>query len=709
MTFEGDEVSFDLPRETSAPLVELASTHAITPLGVFVAAWAVVLSRLGNTPDVVVGVPASGRNRRGMDNMVGMFVNTVPLRVRLGADESFAALCVRLGREAAAAFERQSYQLNDLVADLGLARDPSRNPLFDVLFAWQGAEFAVSDGGDSDDTSLGLVELPTGHVESKFDLELTVAHGEAGLHVALIFATKLFRRATAERFLGNVRSVLEQAAREPETRVRDFTMLQPWEREILLEDFNRTDAPLPDTTMVDLFEQRVRERPDAIAVEDGDGAYTYAGGRSARVDRRRRADRARRGRRRCRRAVVRAIARGLRRDPRRAKGRRRLSADRSRRAARARPDDRRRQPRALSDRRAIGLRAAQRDRVVRVRLAIASRPRGVARAAAWHRVVIYTSGSTGKPKGVVIEHRGAVNFVTAWAHRLRVDGDDRVLLFASYTFDASVEQMGVAIAAGAALVVATKDTLLDHDAFEAFVRAHRITHLHAVPLFLSSFTPKQPLTSLRRVVVGADICPVPLAARWSAAQPLFNAYGPTEITVAALVEEIDKSSLARQRVPIGRPIANTKIHILDWTGNLAPLGVSGEMYIGGAGVARGYLNNDELTAQRFIASPFGPADRLYHSGDLARWLPDGRIDFLGRADNQIKIRGFRVELGEIEAALRKHPDVAEAVVVVIPTEADKRLAGYVVLRARAPPWRRACCAGSSRARCRRTWCPTRSS
>src|SRR6185312_7372576 len=185
-------------------------------------------------------------------------------------------------------------------------------------------------------------------------------------------------------------------------------------------------------------------------------------------------------------------------------------------------------------------------------------------------------------------------YISTWAKQLGVRPDDRVLLFASYTFDASVEQIGSALAAGARIVVPAKEVLLDHDAFEAFVLRYGVTHLHAVPLFLSGFTPKQPL-GLRRVIAAGDICPMPVAKRWAEAQTLYNAYGPTETTVISVAHRIAADDLRRPRVPIGKPLPGTKIYILDWTGGLAPIGVPGEMYIGGPGVSRGYLNNAQLT------------------------------------------------------------------------------------------------------------------
>ncbi len=677
ISFDGDSISIDLSKETTAPLELLASSRGVTQLAVFLAAFGVTLSRLGNTPDLVIGVPASGRNTPGTDGMVGMFVNTLPLRMTLTAEESFTDLAVRTGHAAFAAFERQSYQLNELVTDLGLARDPSRNPLFDVLFAWEDEEIVTMPG-----SVFGLTEVPPTQTSCKFDLELTVQSTKQGKKLVLHYATKLFRRATAERFLGHLRSILEEAARNADARVRDFAMLQPWEREILLTDFNRTDVPVDLTrTLPDLFARHVKQRPGDVAVVDAGGSLTFAEV-DAHADRIARALTQRGvvlgdvvalsvGRTRWLYpaiiGILRAGAGYLPIEPDAPADRALLMIEDSR--ARA----------LLTDRETYG---ADPAKVQELSAAVSEPDAGAFPSRALPEsiaYVIYTSGSTGKPKGVVIEHRNAVNFIATSEDVLKVRPDDRILLFSSITFDASVAQLGLAFATGARLVVPSKEVLLDHDAFEAFVREHEVTHVDTVPLFLSGFTPKTPL-KLRRIVVGGDICPVPTAARWALAQPFYNEYGPTETTITALRHKVSKDDLALSRLPVGRPVANTKIYILDWTRNLAPLGVPGEMYIGGKGVARGYLHNEELTRERFVPSPFADGDRLYRTGDIARWTADGTIDFLGRADNQIKIRGFRIELGEIEAALLRHPDVVEAAVVVFPHGDDKRLCAYVVPR-----------------------------
>ena len=246
LSFEGEELSVDLPPEISRPLLELAKAGSITPRNVFLAAWGLVLSRLGNNPDLVLGIPTSGRHVNGTEDIVGMFVNTVPVRMKLVADESFRGFCARLARETAEAFERQSYQLNDLVVDLGLVRNPSRNPLFDILLVWQ------DELGKAKSSTLGLSELGAAVTPAKFDSELTVENGPEGQRLVLVFSTKLFKRSTAEKFMAHLRRILEQAAQNPDMPMRDFRMLQPWEREMLLGDFNRSDGPAVEAaTLVD--------------------------------------------------------------------------------------------------------------------------------------------------------------------------------------------------------------------------------------------------------------------------------------------------------------------------------------------------------------------------------------------------------------------------------------------------------------------------
>ncbi|MCR4034161.1 amino acid adenylation domain-containing protein, partial [Flavobacterium panacis] len=305
-------------------------------------------------------------------------------------------------------------------------------------------------------------------------------------------------------------------------------------------------------------------------------------------------------------------------------------------------------------------------------LSVAVRPSDLA-------YVIYTSGSTGRPKGVMIEHNTVVNLITSQSHTFNIDSGDVVLQFSNYAFDASVEQIFITLLNGSKLVLIPKEIILDTENLLGFIDSQKITHFHTTPSMLSSLPVRTDLKSLRRVVVGGEICGKDLMKVWNEAYSFYNKYGPTETTVTSTISFYEKGNCGDKEISIGTPIANTQVYILDSEMNLLPVGVVGELCIGGAGVARGYLNREELTAERFIANPFAAGERIYKTGDLARWLPDGNIEYIGRKDNQVKIRGYRIELGEIENALSLVAGISQCCVLAKEdASGNKRLVGYVV-------------------------------
>jgi amino acid adenylation domain-containing protein len=298
--------------------------------------------------------------------------------------------------------------------------------------------------------------------------------------------------------------------------------------------------------------------------------------------------------------------------------------------------------------------------------------------------VIYTSGSTGQPKGVLVEHRNVVHFVLAEKNDFAIRASDALILLSSYAFDASIDQIWLALSSGAKLVIVPKSTLIDPAQLARVIANEGITHLDSVPALLAELSPMLP--SIRQVVVGGETCPVATARAWCRTTRFWNEYGPTETTVGSLrqlVDPLSGTSVAVDgRVPVGRPIGMTRVYILDWGGCPVPIGVRGELYLGGAGVARGYLRREALTREKFVPDPHVEGGRMYRTGDLVAWLPDGSVEFFGRVDSQVKIRGFRVELGEIEAALLRHPEVSGAAASVLGAD---RLVCHLVANVEVPP------------------------
>ncbi|SFF13230.1 amino acid adenylation domain-containing protein, partial [Chitinophaga sp. CF118] len=293
--------------------------------------------------------------------------------------------------------------------------------------------------------------------------------------------------------------------------------------------------------------------------------------------------------------------------------------------------------------------------------------------------VIYTSGSTGQPKGVMIEQRSLVNYLTAINAEYGLGGDDRVLQISNFAFDASVEQIFGSLLNGAALYIISNPLSLDGSELNDFIATHGITHLHGVPALLE----KAGLTithSLKRVISAGENCPLSLMNSLKEKVTFYNKYGPTEGTISTTIFNASERAVNGTSIPIGRPINNSRIYILDDAGHLLPVGITGEICISGAGIARGYLNRAELTAEKFVADPFQPGERMYKTGDLGRWLPDGNVEYIGRKDDQVKIRGYRIELGEIENALQQLVDI-DAAVVTAKGSKEKELVAYIVSKA----------------------------
>ncbi|MBR7826929.1 amino acid adenylation domain-containing protein [Actinospica sp. MGRD01-02] len=654
------------------------------------AAWVVVLARWSGQDDVAVGTPIAGRDRAELEGLIGFFVNTLVLRVDATGDPEFGELVDRVREVVLGAFAHQDLPFERLVEELAPERELGRNPLFQV-------GFVLDNAGTGEQWSLpGLETTPfaTEGVQAKVDLLCSLAlDADGGLRGQLTYAPELFDAATIERMAGHLARVLEDVAADSEARLGSVGMLTENERRQILEDFNDTVTPFPDnTTLHQLVEQHAARAPEAVAVVHNDGALTY-GELNARANR----------------LARHLVTRGVGSNTLVAVGLERgidlivavlgvlkaggayVPLDAEYPAERLEFMVRDAQaPVLLTQNRHSDLFAGITD-VEQVLidgdfaqhedsdLGLRSGPDDLA-------YVIYTSGSTGTPKGVAVEHRSLCSLVSTGSI-VRVTAEDTFAQCCSFSFDAFALEVWTTLTAGATLAVLDKDTILSPVDLRAAIRARGITAIGlTAALFNQQLTECPDLFSgVREVLYGAEAVDRAVAdalvAGPFAPGRVTNVYGPTECTVAATGFRLDLSHTDRRAQPIGRPIANTQALVVDRFGALAPVGVAGELWLGGVGVARGYWRRPELTAERFVRNPYSTdaAARVYRTGDLVRWLPDGNLEFLGRIDDQVKIRGLRIELGEIENVLGADPEIRAAVVIVREdTPGDKRLVAYCV-------------------------------
>jgi len=683
--FIGNHLAFELGEEETKGLKALAYKWQATLFMVLLACFQVFLSKLSGQEDIVVGTPVAGRQHADLQDVIGMFVNTLALRGFPVGEKRFSQFLEEVKNNALAAFQNQGYPFEELVERVVKNRDMSRNPLFDVMFALQNMDIEeiVIPG-------LRLKPYMRQSRVAKFDLTLRAWERGDRLHCVLEYCTALFSGASIDRFIGYFREVVARVIGDEHVDLRDIDILSEKERERLVNEFSRgEDRVYPcDKRIDELFFEQVVKSPDRIAIVGANGHSPLHGSVSYKeLDRN---------------ASVLAgdlMAQGVIPNTIVA-----LQLGRSigmiigilgilKAGGAYLPID----PEAPVERVQYMLADSGVEIVIGPQAVganccspiqdIGAECKGERQFAPTDLAyIIYTSGSTGRPKGVLIQHRSVVNLIASQQEEFQVTSQERIMQFSPFYFDASVEQIFLALLSGAALVLVDQETLLDAGAFVTYITAQCITHLHAVPSFLASLE-LGPIRSLKRILSGGDVCPVSLVENLIRSADFYNRYGPTEITVTCLEMKINAAGCAGGKVPIGRPLGNTQVYIVDKWQKLQPIGVLGELLIAGAGLARGYLNNPELTAERFVFSPLTThpsplTNRLYRTGDLCRWLDDGNIEFLGRIDFQVKIRGFRIELHEIEAQLSRHPEIKEAVVLARDgDDSEKYLCAYLVAKA----------------------------
>ncbi|HSF40208.1 MAG TPA: amino acid adenylation domain-containing protein, partial [Thermoanaerobaculia bacterium] len=666
LTFRGGRLKRRMPADAAEALLRLGREREATPFMTLLALFMALLLRHTGQEDLVVGSPVANRNRRETEGLIGFFVNTLVFRTDLSGAPGFSALVDRVRETALSAYTHQDLPFEKLVEEIAPERSLRHTPLFQVMFVVQGAP----PEGSSPAEGLSLSVLNVENSTAKFDLTMIVEEAPGVLNIAFGYNAGLFFPTTIHRLLAHCEALLAGVVAEPDRPVSQVPLLSEAEQHQLLAEWNAAPAALAkDASLHQLFFARAAERPDAPALLSDEGAVTYG-------------DLAARALRLARRLAERGVG------PEVPVG---LLADRS--------------PATIAG--LLGILAAGGVYVPldpswpRERLDFVPEDAGVrfvltredpdadgesfapARVEPDHAAyVIYTSGSTGTPNGVVVPHRGAVNLLCQAREHYGAGPESRVLQVASPGFDASILEIFLALGNGGALVQVRDEERLTPTVLAERLNAFGVTTLVVTPAFLSVL-PEPALKVVESVSVGGEACPAPLAARWSPGRRFLNCYGPTEASIYATVEI--NAGREEGEPPIGRPVAGVQAFLLDADHQPVPLGVAGELCLGGVGLARGYLGQPEKTAAKFIPNPFsGGGERLYRTGDLARFRPDGRLEFLGRIDRQVKVRGVRIELGEIEAALVAHPQVEAAAVVAHGEGTDRFLAAYAVLSEPAP-------------------------
>ncbi len=638
-------------------LRELGRREGATLFMTLLAAWKVLLWRLSGERDVVVGTPVAGRGSRELEGLIGFFVNTLVLRTEVGGEPSFVEVLQRVRTVCLEAYAHQEVPFERVVEELAPQRELSHGPLFQVLFALQNMP---SQDLTLDQLNITVMEIA--EPAARFDLALEITEATGELECRLTYDTDLFAADVIARMGQHFVNLLRAVAADPQQSVSTINLLSDEEQRQLLFDWNDTQTDFAkDLCIHELFEQQVERTPEATALVFGAERLSY---RQLNERANRLAHHLHTKIERLGAGPEKLIAIAVDRSPEMIAGL--LGILKSGAAyLPLSPDTPPERLQSIIADAGVELLLTQRELQLPHNSessqtpAITSDPDNLA-------YVIYTSGSTGRPKGVEITHRNLVHSTSArFAYY-----DEPVrsfMLVSPFFFDSSVAGIYWTLCQGGKLVLPPRDFELDFKAFAALIEEEQVSHLLCLPVvhsLLMRHGARQQLKSLRCVIVAGEPCPPEVPKRHCETLPqasLFNEYGPTEGTVWATVYQFTPNNPAT--ISIGRPVPNAQVYVLDDHLQPAPIGVAGELYVGGEGVARGYRNNPATTAERFVPHPFAEGARLYVTGDLARWLPGGELEFLGRRDRQVKIRGYRIELDEIEMAVLDHPAAREAAVV----------------------------------------------
>ncbi|MCP3742349.1 amino acid adenylation domain-containing protein [Rossellomorea sp. BNER] len=683
--FEGDERRFTFSEEQTEALRTIANETGSTMHMVLLSAFYILLSKYSGQEDLVIGTPVAGRPHADLQNIIGMFVNTLALRNQAGGEKSYIEFLEEVKQNSLHAYDNQSYQFEELIDKLQVNRDTSRHPLFDVMFTMNHRE----EVGERESEGLQLNPVLQPSNQSKFDLTLHVTEGHRKLKGSFEYAASLFKGETIGRMIDHFTEIVACICRNKDVRLSEIEMMSEAEKHQILHDFNDTKADYPrEKTIVQLFEEQAARTPDHIAVvfEDSHVTYSELNERSN------------------------AYARMLRDKGVKAGDCVGIMLERSmemvegiigilKSGAAYLPID----PKNPNERIEFMLRdatinilltssefygrfdfAGEMVDVIDIEkydehiqnLELVIKPNDLA-------YIIYTSGTTGHPKGVMVEHQSLTQTMLWEKDEYKYNEKNVVLPLVNYAFDGFNILFYTPLISGSKVVLVNNEDMSNPSKISKYIRQYGITDYFSVPsiyLMVAEYLIQYERLDLGFVTLVGEEMPekaIEYTKRLSAEIEIVNGYGPSESTVWTTVKRRVEHDC---RDLIGKPIANTSVILLDKGQNIVPIGIPGEIYIGGSRLARGYLNNPELTVEKFIENPFKPGERLYKTGDVGKWSIDGNIQFLGREDNQVKIRGIRIELKEIEAALLRYPNIKETVVMVNESkEHGKYLCAYVTV------------------------------
>jgi len=672
--FIGGSVEFASDSELGEKLNNIANINKTTQHHLLMAAFAVLIARYADADELIIGTTTSGRQLKGTEEIIGMFVNTLPVKLTPSRSKKFVSFLQETRDAVLKTIENAYYPIEQLYENLAINRGAGRHPLIDMNFVSRNTGDTVLKLHGTQNAQSSIIDTKT----AKFDISLAANHlKDASISFHLEYKKSLYKEDTISRLAKHYLKVLEEIARNPDIKIDDISILPPDEKEFILTRLNDTKTPTPTwKTVARSFELHAKRQPDHIAVFAEGIRMSYSQLNS----------------------VANRFASFITSQKISKSSIIGIAADRSVYAVAGMlgaikagrpyvgidphyPKDR--IEFIIKDTKTPVLAGFSKTlnniKFDGIKLSLDNLPNSLSNSnpkitpsEKTPAYIIFTSGSTGIPKGVVIEHHSMVNFIDWYIRRCSISPDDKCAEFAAFSFDVSVVQVFAPLAAGAELVVVPENLRRNPMELNEFYEEHHVTHTHFPTRFAEQFIRACSNSSLKKMVVGGDA----LRNYSLKSYELINEYGPSETTMASTAYTVSSNL---KKVPIGKPIANTQIYILDKYLKPRPIGFPGELFIAGAGVSRGYLNRPELTKEKFIDNPFKPGTKMFKTGDMAKLLPDGNIDFIGRVDFQVKIRGYRVEPGEIDKSLLEHPKISEVVTVAVQQlSGDKSLCSYFI-------------------------------